>query len=148
MFPPSHLCYTIKRLHAKPQHPGGARCAHAAGADAQRARRPLHAAAAAARAAAAHGPTLAAGHAPGDPCASAQPHTRARRLARPTPRPSPALALWTLTLALKPEVLYEAAVAVEEAAVSSNDSYAHGFWPPQGAVAGVPAGFAIQARTQ
>jgi hypothetical protein len=43
------------------------------------------------------------------------------------------------------EVLKEAAVRVREAGVCSARSFLASFWPPQGAVAGVPAGFAIQA---
>ena len=63
----------------------------------------------------------------------------------PSPGPNPILGSEAAAAASPAaEVLHEAAVAVEEAAVSSNHSYAHGFWPPQGAVAGVPAGFAVQ----
>jgi len=61
----------------------------------------------------------------------------------PSPIPTPAAGAEP-----RPEVLYEAAVAVEEAPASSSDSFAHGFWPPQGTLAGVPAGFALQARPQ
>lgn len=85
---------------------------------------------------------------PGTPAPARSPARAPAGSRGPTPRPSPSPGSVDPHPNPKPEVLYEAAVAVEEAAVSSNDSYAHGFWPPQGAVAGVPAGFAIQARTQ
>ncbi len=44
----------------------------------------------------------------------------------------------------QPEVLRESRVAVREAGASSARSFLTSFWPPQGAVAGVPAGFVIQ----
>ena len=44
----------------------------------------------------------------------------------------------------QPEVLRESVIHVREAAASSARSFLTGFWPPQGAVAGVPAGFVIQ----
>lgn len=85
---------------------------------------------------------------PGTPTPARSPARAPASSRGPTPRPSPSPGSLDPDPSPQAEVLYEAAVAVEEAAVSSNDSYAHGFWPPQGAVAGVPAGFAIQARTQ
>ncbi|CAL8470626.1 g10168 [Coccomyxa elongata] len=45
----------------------------------------------------------------------------------------------------QPEVLRESLIYVREAAASSARSFLTSFWPPQGAVAGVPAGFVIQA---
>jgi hypothetical protein len=44
----------------------------------------------------------------------------------------------------KPDVLRESRLVVREAGASSARSFLTGFWPPQGAVAGVPAGFVIQ----
>lgn len=43
-----------------------------------------------------------------------------------------------------PDVLRETRITVREAAASSARSFLTGFWPPQGAVAGVPAGFVVQ----
>ena len=41
-------------------------------------------------------------------------------------------------------MLREAHVRVRAAGACSGASWLGGFWPPQGAVAGVPAGFVIQ----
>ncbi len=45
------------------------------------------------------------------------------------------------------EVLREGPLRVRAATACSAASIISGFWPPQGAVAGVPAGFVIQARS-
>lgn len=42
--------------------------------------------------------------------------------------------------------LAEAEVMVREAPTAAAESYATGYWPETGAVAGVPAGFTIQVR--
>lgn len=42
------------------------------------------------------------------------------------------------------QVLCQATVRVRAAGACSGASWLGGFWPPQGAVAGVPAGFVIQ----
>lgn len=44
-----------------------------------------------------------------------------------------------------PDTVAEHALRVVEAGASSALSWLGGFWPPQGAVAGIPAGLSIQA---
>jgi len=45
-----------------------------------------------------------------------------------------------------PETVAESLIRVVDATASSAQSWLGSFWPPQGAVAGIPAGLVIQVR--